>query len=371
MRKIFTAIMCLIATVAIGNDGVFFVNGNELTPIHETDISIAKEVLTISIGDDGYATVDVLYEMMNHGKAKTVQVGFEACAPYNDSAKLNPLGKHPYIKDFTVTMNDKVLSYKNAVVASPMEGSTDFKPLDLKRWKSTDGMDFSGSHNLYDAKNDSVIGFSYAYYFEAPFHEGLNIIHHTYRYRMSYAVWQAFDVPYWLKPALRWKNHKIDDFTLRIKAENTAKHFYFNDSLFAAAPFKIEGTGKMRKVKRSHGEEVLEVALRNATLEWHGKNFVPRDDIDISAADILYYDSKKVGEYYDRGKQFVFWGFMDKKPNKRIVRNLPYANRGYVFKDKKLQQYFSSLWWYMPDPKWQPSAANLTSSEKEMMKEKK
>ena len=196
MRKFFTAIMCLFATVAMANDGVFFVNGNELTPITETDISISKEVLTISIGDDGYATVDVLYNMMNHGKAKTVQVGFEASAPYNDTAKLNPSGKHPYIKNFTVTMNGSVLQYKNAVVASPYDKGTDFKPLDLKRWKSTDGMDFSGSNNLYDAKTDSVIGFSYAYYFEAPFHEGLNTIHHTYRYRLSYAVWQAFDVPY-------------------------------------------------------------------------------------------------------------------------------------------------------------------------------
>ena len=371
MRKIFTVIMCLIATVAMGNDGVFFVNGNELTPIHETDISIAKEVLTISIGDDGYATVDVQYEMMNHGKAKIVQVGFEACAPYNDTAKLDPSGRHPYISDFTVSMNGKVLTYKNAVVASIYEQPTDFKPIDLKRWKTTDGMDFSGSHNLYDASTDSIIGFSYAYCFEAPFREGMNTIHHTYRYRLSYGVWRTFEVPYWLKPAMRWQNKQIDDFTLRIKAENTAKHFCFNDSLFTSAPFKIEGTGKMRKVKQRYDGELLEVALRNATLVWHSKNFIPRDNITIYAADMLYGDRDKLGAFYDRSKRYVLWGFMNKKPNKKILRNLPYANRGYVFKNKKLQRYFSSLWWYMPDPQWQASTADFTPREWQMINEGK
>jgi hypothetical protein len=100
------------------NDGVVFVQGNQLVPLKETDISVAKEVLTISIGDDGYANVDVQYEFMNHGKAKTVEMGFEAEAPYNDEAQMNTEGKHPYIYDFTVTMNDKPLTYKNSVILS-------------------------------------------------------------------------------------------------------------------------------------------------------------------------------------------------------------------------------------------------------------
>ncbi|MBQ1649694.1 MAG: YARHG domain-containing protein, partial [Prevotella sp.] len=52
-------------------------------------------------------------------------------------------------------------------------------------------------------------------------------------------------------------------------------------------------------------------------------------------------------------------------------RNLPYANRGYVFKDKKLQKYFSSLWWYMPDPQWQASTADFTPREWQMINEGK
>ena len=368
MRKFFVTFMCFFALATMANDGVFFVNGNQLVPVNEADISISKEVLTISIGDDGYATVDVLYEMMNHGAAKKVAMGFEANAPYNDSAKLNKAGKHPYIHDFTVNMNGTDIDYGNAVVASLYQEETDFVPLNLDKWQTTEGQDFEGSHNLFDAKTDSIIGFSYAYYFTAPFREGLNTIHHTYRYRMSYGVWRAFEIPYWLTPALRWKNHRIDDFTLRIKAENTAKHFCFNDSLFTSAPFKIEGTGKMRTIKQPYGGQMLEVALRNATLEWHARDFVPRANITIYAADMLYGDHGKLGEFYDRGEHYVLWGFTDKKPDARIKRNLPYANRGYVFKDKKLQKYFSSLWWYMADENYTPSTADFTPREREFIK---
>ena len=51
-------------------------------------------------------------------------------------------------------------------------------------------------------------------------------------------------------PAMRWANRQIDDFTLRIKATNTAKHFFVEGSLFAQSEFAVtEGTGKMKKTK--------------------------------------------------------------------------------------------------------------------------
>ena len=66
------------------NDGVYFTSGNFLQPIKETNISVAKEILTISIDKDSFATVDVYYEFMNNGKAKNITMAFEATAPYND-----------------------------------------------------------------------------------------------------------------------------------------------------------------------------------------------------------------------------------------------------------------------------------------------
>ncbi|MBR1620611.1 MAG: YARHG domain-containing protein [Prevotella sp.] len=46
-----------------------------------------------------------------------------------------------------------------------------------------------------------------------------------------------------------------------------------------------------------------------------------------------------------------------------IVRNLPYANRGYVFKKKKLRKFFNSMWWYMPDSNYVPSTKDFTPRE--------
>lgn len=367
MKKTILLLCSLLSFAAWANDGVYYMNGNQLVPLTETDISIAKEVLTISIGDDGYARVDVQYEFMNNGKAKEVQMGFEANAPYNDAAPMNKDGRHPYIHDFTVTMNGQVLDYSNAVVAFSYEG-TDFKPLDLDKWKSDDNLDWN---QLKEEGTDSIIPFSYAYIFRAPFKEGLNTVHHTYRYMMSFGIGRTFEVPYWLKPAMRWANHRIDDFTLRIKAENTAKHFCLENTLFGSSTFRVtEGTGKVRTVQHYGDTKTVEVSLRNGTVEWHGRNFVPDSNIDIQSADVLYEassDGMKLGTFYDRSEHFTLM-FVDQKTiNKRISRNLPYAHRGYVFKSKDLQKYFSQFWWYMPDPQWQPSADDFTANEMNLL----
>ena len=132
--QLFILLLMLIGTGSIrANDGVYFANGSQLVPIRETDISVAKEVLTISLCDDGFARVEVDYEFMNHGIAKTVQMGFEAMKPYNTVDTLNPTGIHPYIKDFTVVMNGEQLAYHNAVVEpgeldTPYTGPKDDRP---------------------------------------------------------------------------------------------------------------------------------------------------------------------------------------------------------------------------------------------------
>lgn len=371
MRLLFMTALCLFSFVAQGNDGVFFVNGNQLVPLKETDISVAKEVLTISIGDDGFAKVDVQYEFINHGNAKTIDMGFEAEAPYNDTVPMNKNGVHPYIYDFTVMMNGDKLAYKNAVVASANVEGADFSPIDLNKWHLAEDI---GEHLVRNSETDSIMPYACAYYFMAHFKEGLNKVHHTYRCRLSYGVGRTFEITYWLKPAMRWANQQIDDFTLRIKAENTAKHFCFSDSLFAAELFKVvNGTGKIRKITRRYDGEMLEVSLRNGTLEWHSKNFVPRENLHIYAADLLYAYSENavLGSFYDRSENFVLWGFEDKTINTRILRNLPYAHRGYVFKDKKLRDYFNQLWWYMPDPTWEASTDDFTPREWKWLREAK
>lgn len=361
------------------NDGVFYVNGSHLVPVQETDIALTREVLTIKLADDGYAQVDVQYELNNSGPEKVVTMGFEANAPYNDDVGFSPQGIHPYISQFTVQMNGKDLTYLNAVVKSEYSIPCDFIPLDLKRWKSygqvkmRDGDDLPNNSLLYDASADSLVGFSYAYYFVARFLPGTNTVHHTYRYRMSYGLGRTFEVPYWLLPAMRWANRQIDDFTLRIEAPHTAKHFFVADSLFSQSDFRIiQGVGKIRKT-RYYEDLYTEVALRNGIIEWHATAFRPKDNMTIQSAERLHYDDFKLGTFYDRSENYQPGSYLiepDKSEvRRRILRNLPYASRGMVFKDRKLRRYFTQFWWYMPDPDWLPDTSDFTPREWRLINE--
>ena len=364
---------------ASANDGVYYVNGNHLVPVQETDIALTREVLTIGLGDDGFASVDVQYELFNRGTAKTVVMGFEASAPYNDTVAFSPQGIHPYIADFTVCMNGEELTYMNAVVKAEHGVDCDFRPLSLKEWKAygevkmKDGEELPHNALLYSAQRDSLTPFAYAYYFVARFQPGRNTVHHTYRYRMSYGIGRTFEVPYWLKPAMRWANGQIDDFTLRIKACDTAKHFFLADSLFSASAFAVtEGSGKMRQVKE-WDVGCTEFTLRNGTVEWHAQNFKPRADMTIQSAERINYDHFVLGTFYDRSDAYQPGSYMleiDKIAGReRILENLPYAHRGYVFKDRKLRKYFSQFWWYMPDADYQPSTADFTPREQKLVTE--
>ena len=49
---------------------------------------------------------------------------------------------------------------------------------------------------------------------------------------------------------------------------------------------------------------------------------------------------------------------------KKIMRNLPFAYRGYVFKTKMLQDYFESTDWYVANPNYVSDMKDLTEDEK-------
>jgi hypothetical protein len=372
MKKMTFMLLWLVTAMVMANDGVFFVNGNQLVPLKETDVAVTKEVLTISLCDDGTALVDVQYEFTNRGKAKTVDMGFEAAAPYNaDEGTFQPTKGHPYIFNFTVEMNGQVLPYKTGVTASGEEGESDLAPLDLNVWRvpnpNEDIEDYGCT--LINKNTKESVNFSYVYYFQAFFKEGKNTVHHTYRYTMSYGVMRTFEVPYWLKPAMRWANSQIDDFTLRIRADKTAKYFGVSSSLFQGANWVVkEGVGKVRTRRFDDENSYVEVTLRNGMVEWHKTAFRPSENLNIVSVDNYQYleeGEKPLGWYYDRSD--TFWPMLDSETasaeQKRIMRNLPYAHRGYVFKDKGLQAYFNKFWWYMPDPSWKQDTSDFTKRE--------
>lgn len=356
------------------NDGTYYTSGNQLLPLVETDIRVQREVLTLTWGEDLVAEVDVQYEFFNPGARKTVLMGFEADPPmYMDS--LDRSGAHPYMKDFTVVMNGRSLPVSTSVVRSDTLFVVDGKvrAVDLTRYTIDEA--HSGDF-LEDPRTYDGIPISYVYHFEATFEPGVNVVHHRYRYLMKQAVYCHYGLDYKLSPALRWANRQIDDFTLRIRTRDVPLHFMMEDSLFRT-PVEpvIEGTGKWRRraIRGAglYGDDpisVTEVFLRDATVEFRATNYRPGDELRLFAADCTEPgDINEISDYYAYRYPLIRPTSLSNDLYRR-VRNLPFAHRGYVFKDRGLNDFFRNRWWYIPDESYQATVESLTPGEQEWLR---
>ena len=292
----------LFVVDCFANDGVYFTSGSFLVPVKETDISVQKEVLEITLCKDSFAYVTVDYTFYNNMDEKKVTMAFEAAAPYNAWAPFSHEGIHPYVEDFTVLFNGKALEHRNAVVAV----GSDLSPLDLTQWKAFDEVPDSLSPMddvLVNAEMpDSFCSYAYAYYFDAPFLKGENRVRHTYRYKMSYGMGRDFEVPYSLSPAVRWANGQVDDFTLRIKSEDT-RDIVLPDTLFLGAPFTHSRGRETYQIQDDiYGECLFAQLMDGDVLEWHSKDFSPQSGICIQSVSVL---RQGVGVYASAGKVVI------------------------------------------------------------------
>ena len=299
MKKVALVLLSLLFVTTIkANDAVFYMSGASLVPVKETNISISKEILTITVGKDDYATVDVYYEFYNPKKTKTVTMAFEAMAP--DYGIINLDGTHPYIKDFTVEMNGNSLPFENALISSEYGMPRDYIPLNLKEWNAFEGDEdeapISGDV-VYNKKQDKFIHFSYCYFFNVKFKKGLNTVHHTYRYRMNQNVYADFVIDYWLTPAARWAGGKIGDFTIRLKSEKYGEEICMVDSLFMGKPWETNAYQYFFYHDNPYalgGSKVEHFMLADLNpdkaLEWHSTDFVPDRNITIFPGDYIKPD---------------------------------------------------------------------------------
>ena len=303
-KKLKHLLLTLIALLLVlelkANDGAFYVNGSTLVPVKETDISISKEILTITIGDDDYATVDVYYEFFNPKDSKTITMAFEADPPGDwNPVPFNRNGVHPFIKDFSVSMNGTALPHSNMVIQKDYKKEQDFTPFDLNGWKGygdtilykgehiinyseEDGLFMDGGNMLYSEKLDSFAYFAYGYFFTATFKEGLNTVHHTYRYRTSYVNTSKFEFIYWLTPASRWAGGKIGDFTLRLKSQTPRTELYMENCLFDGKHWNSSPNQYLITwTQYINRHFVLAELYPDKVLEWHMTDFVPSKDFVI------------------------------------------------------------------------------------------
>ena len=346
-KKLFSliAILILAANGAVANDGVFYARGNHLIPITETEITVQKEILSINrVGKSDYVEVMVYYEFFNPtDKEKTLLVGFEAAAPYpNEDLSRSP--EHPNIHDFKVVMNGENLAFQ------------------VTHAESTEGSDSSPS--------------DYVYHFSASFKPGLNTVHHSYRFRMSSSVDMKYSIPYVLTAACRWGNHQIDDFTLNINMGDAESFSIYPGFYESIDEWTINGVGKADYTEFGGEEKSGRFHIREGGITFHKKDFCPNGELFVFQENAYWSvvgneDEILSEDIVSAAKEFYYdWTFLlgenirSTSDDARILRNLPFAYHGYVFKSKDLRDYFESTGWYIPDPDYVADVKKLSKKEK-------
>ena len=351
MKRLFF-ILCFYGFFTEGytNDGAFYMAGNQLVPINETDISVKKEILYIKKTEE-FAEVSVYYEFFNPKDEKEIIVGFEAGIPLGDAGFSPVNGHHPYMFDFTVSLNGNFLPYQIAFV----KNST-----------------YTKNHKIQNidpkSLDNDVIGdeldFQYVYHFKAKFKKGKNIVKHTYRYKLSRGVCYYYDFNYVLTAANRWANKQIDDFTLILdmgdfQTASIRKTFFKNTN-----EWTFNGIGKT-----TENPDYTNFYIQQGILVFEKKNFVPKGELSVEEESSYCREAGSNQKFiFSLGKNRELGDPTEKTPEeKRIIRNLPFARRGYIFKDKTLQDAFKTEDWYQPNPSYTPEVEALTEEEKQLI----
>ncbi len=359
---------CLLGLVTFcrANDGVFRTNGNQLIPMYETDISVQKEILTIQRVNPTQARITVYYEFFNPKQEKAIEVGFEAFSPSGDVDNSPDEGGQPYISNFTVNLNGASVPWKVVIVKDKSyyrEG----------KYKT-----------ITAAQAGDVEGFFYVYHFRSVFHTGVNIIQHTYVVDLSSSVEETYSLQYVLTAAKRWANRQIDDFTLQIDMGDYQDLSITGTFFQHASEWTMTGLGKAIERRPQYGDDkdpdVSEFFVHKGKLVFRKANFRPAGELHLSAVSSYFYYEKTLAKHKGDGP-FKFDYRLDELPfsvdadfnpgnaedelSKKIVRNLPFARRGYVFKSPDIQAYYARQPWYIPDPSYAPVEGLLTRKEQD------
>lgn len=353
MKNIILAFLLLISLFCFANDGAYYMSGNQLIPINETSIQVKKEILSLKRVHNDYLEVTVDYTFFNPEKnAKTILVGFEAFSPSGDSSFSPKNGQHPYMHDFTVNLNSKVLPYEISYVSNENK--------DKKFLLS----DIEGERDFGDAD------FYYVYHFNATFLSGNNNLVHTYMFHLSGSIDYLYDFEYILTAVNRWANKQIDDFTLNIDMGDY-QDFYINPTFFKSeSEWTIKGIGKKidaytPEYRHSNGEKATAFFIQEGKIQFKKKNFRPNGELFLFTQNYLTR-----GEPFDMSfdlplstENRIYFSEVLDENSLKVLQNLPYARRGYVFNNKTLKNYFEKTPWYIPNPKYVPEPEYFTDTE--------
>ena len=212
----------------------FYTSGNFFVPIHDTDISFKKAILTIDLANGEFVEANVYYELYNPDVSKNIDIKLEA----RKSDKM-PLDITQGIKDFKLTVNGDIQDIKSSV--------------------------------------DTC----YTYYANVQLIKGKNILRNTFKYRVKKNGDFDFSAPFNLCTLNCWANRQANDFTLRIISNGDS--YLLTDEAFRGTPFDFEedkyNFWRFKAIDEKY--YALCSSVLSDTLVWHKTNFCPNDDMTI------------------------------------------------------------------------------------------
>jgi hypothetical protein len=128
----------------------------------------------------------------------------------------------------------------------------------------------------------------------------------------------------------------------------------------------INGIGKIDHIKGNpeglFNKGLLQFHLQKGTLIFQKKNFKIEGDLflfthnhhgfdDLSYLPFSYSQEDKISEPKNDFQR-------------KVLKNLPFARRGYVFQNQELNQYFQKMDWYISNPNYVPDVDLLTEKER-------
>ena len=309
MKYISLTILMLLTTL-FGNASNldFYTSGNFFVPIHDTDISLKKAILTIDLANGEYVEANVYYELYNPDVSKNIDIKFEA----RKTDKM-PLDITESIKDFKLMVNGNIQEIK------------------------------------------ATVDTCYTYYANVQLIKGKNILRNTFRYRVKDNDGFDFSAPFTLRTLNCWANRQVDDFTLRIiSGKRHFPDYYLADEAFLGTPFNFEKNRydfwRFKTIDEKY--YALYSSSLSDTLVWHKTNFSPNDDMiilsSISSSDNdtfgwVVEDSKGecVGRYDgDCGDSYLVdvqdWGTVPKAGHK-VVKYRAEDGKGCVYISNKVE----------------------------------
>ena len=340
------------------DDGVFYALGNTLIPIHESTISLKKEILKLK-KDKDYLDVDVYFEFDNPGKSRKETVGFVTPPGGYSDEKSTKL----YVSGFAVTVNNENLSYK------------------LSRFEET-------GFKLPKRSREAANSGDFIFYFPAKFVHGLNSVHHSYRIRSGEGQSDLNEYIYRLVTGKSWANNEMEDFTLIIDM-GPDSYFYLPQTFWKTGediPWKIEGDGFISRTCISaeglqrDSMTIRMVKMHHGTVTCHMMHFKPDYDLGFGVprfwnmswwASSWMKDSSTATPTCFANADLVstdstsFVGFSDHELV--ALLNLPFAFHDCRFNSEELNKYFSQFNWYLPYPNRSPDMKLLSKDEGDLI----